>query len=47
MTLAKLKAYSANGAVPSLKRFATELVPIVTAHLNMAKACNPFRLHVT
>lgn len=37
MTLDTLKAYSANGDVPSLKSFATELVPIVTAHLNMAK----------
>ena len=37
-TLDVLKAYSANGDVPSLKSFATELVPIVTAHLNMAKA---------
>lgn len=37
MTLDTLKAYSANGDVPSLKAFATELVPIVTAHLNMAK----------
>lgn len=33
-----LKAYSASGDVPSLKSFATELVPVVTAHLNMAKA---------
>jgi putative membrane protein len=37
MTLDALKAYSASGDVPSLKKFATELVPIVTAHLNMAK----------
>jgi putative membrane protein len=37
MTLDALKAYSASGDVPSLKSFATELVPIVTAHLNMAK----------
>ncbi len=37
MTLGKLKAYSADGEVASLKAFATELVPIVTAHLNMAK----------
>ncbi|MFC0205814.1 DUF4142 domain-containing protein [Novosphingobium soli] len=37
MTLDALKAYSADGDVPSLKAFATELVPIVTAHLNMAK----------
>jgi putative membrane protein len=38
MTLDALKAYSASGDVPSLKSFATELVPIVTAHLNMAKS---------
>lgn len=37
MTLDTLKGYSASGDVPSLKTFATELVPIVTAHLNMAK----------
>ena len=36
-TLDALKAYSANGEVASLKAFATELVPIVTGHLNMAK----------
>ncbi|WP_395396308.1 DUF4142 domain-containing protein (plasmid) [Novosphingobium sp. BL-8A] len=36
-TLDALKAYSASGDVPSLKAFATKLVPIVTAHLNMAK----------
>jgi putative membrane protein len=37
MTLDALKAYSAAGDVASLKSFATELVPVVTAHLNMAK----------
>lgn len=37
MTLDKLRAYAANGAVPSLKSFANEMVPVVTAHLNMAK----------
>lgn len=37
MTLDRLRAYSASGAVPPLKSFATELVPIVTAHLNMAR----------
>ena len=37
MTLDALKAYSASGDVPSLKSFATGLVPTVTAHLNMAK----------
>jgi putative membrane protein len=36
-TLDALKAYSASGDVPSLKTFATGLVPVVTAHLNMAK----------
>ncbi|ANI79070.1 DUF4142 domain-containing protein [Sphingobium sp. EP60837] len=35
-TLEELKAYSSNGDVPSLKAFATALVPIVTGHLNMA-----------
>jgi putative membrane protein len=37
MTLDALKSYSATGEVPSLKAFATELVPIVTSHLDMAK----------
>lgn len=37
-TLAALKVYSADGEVASLKAFAAELVPIVTAHVNMAKA---------
>ena len=37
MTLERLRAYSTTGDVPSLKAFATEMVPIVTAHLNMAK----------
>jgi putative membrane protein len=37
-TLDALKAYSASGEVASLKAFAAEMVPIVTAHLNMAKA---------
>lgn len=37
MTLDALKAYSASGDVPSLKTFATTLIPTVTAHLNMAK----------
>lgn len=36
-TLDAVKAYSASGDVPSLKAFAGELVPVVTAHLNMAK----------
>lgn len=37
MTLDKLKSYAATGDVPSLKAFASSLVPTVTAHLNMAK----------
>lgn len=37
MALDALKAYSANGDVPSLKGLATELVPVVSGHLNMAK----------
>lgn len=36
-TLDALQAYSATGDVPALKGFATEMVPVVTAHLNMAK----------
>lgn len=36
-TLDTLKSYSAAGDVASLKTFATEVVPVVTAHLNMAK----------
>jgi putative membrane protein len=38
MTLDKLKAYAAGGAQAPLKALATELIPVVTAHLNMAKA---------
>lgn len=38
MTLDKLKAYSAAGGQATLKTFATGLIPVVTAHLNMAKA---------
>jgi len=37
-TLDALKAYAATGDSPQLKRFATGLIPTVTAHLNMAKA---------
>ena len=36
-TLDTLKAYAATGDTPALKTFATNLVPIVTAHLNMVK----------
>lgn len=35
--LAALKDYAATGAVPAFKSFANEMVPKVTAHLNMAK----------
>lgn len=37
ITLDTLKAYSATGDVASLKELATKMIPIVTAHLNMAK----------
>ena len=37
-TLDALRAYAATGDAPELKAFASEMVPIVTAHLNMAKA---------
>jgi len=36
-TLDTLKAYAATGDKPALKTFATNLIPIVTAHLNMVK----------
>jgi putative membrane protein len=36
-TVDALKSYAATGDVPALKTFASNLVPIVTAHLNMAK----------
>jgi len=36
-TLDTLKAYAATGDTPALKMFATNLIPIVTAHLNMVK----------
>lgn len=36
-TLDTLKTYAASGDTPSLRTFATALIPIVTAHLNMAK----------
>jgi putative membrane protein len=36
-TLDTLRAYASDGDVSQLKSFATTLVPIVTAHLNMAK----------
>ena len=37
-TLDALKAYAASGDNAQLKTFASEMVPTVTAHLNMAKA---------
>lgn len=37
MTLDALKAYASGGDVPEFKKFASGLVPVVTAHLNMAK----------
>nr|WP_184092070.1 DUF4142 domain-containing protein [Sphingomonas xinjiangensis] len=37
-TLDALKAYSANGEDAQLKAFAAGMIPIVTAHLNMAKS---------
>lgn len=40
-TLDALRAYSANGDVVALKTFATELVPVVAAHLNMVKVLKP------
>jgi putative membrane protein len=33
-----LKSYSETGGVPALKDFATQMVPTVTAHLNMASS---------
>ena len=36
-TLDKMKAYAATGEEPKLKDIATAMVPVVTAHLNMAK----------
>ncbi len=41
MTLSALQDYAATGEVPALKSFATTLVPIVTAHVNMANALKP------
>ncbi len=40
-TLAVLRDYSANGDAASLKGFAAEMVPVVTAHVNMAKSIKP------
>ncbi|QIK77645.1 DUF4142 domain-containing protein [Sphingomonas piscis] len=36
-TLDTLNAYASGGDTPALKSFASGLVPVVTAHLNMAK----------
>lgn len=40
-TLDALRAYSTSGEVPALKTLAGEMVPVVTAHLNMAKGLKP------
>jgi putative membrane protein len=40
-TLDALKAYAASPDVAPLSQFATTMVPIVTAHLNMAKSIKP------
>lgn len=40
-TLDALRAYSTSGDVPALKTLAGEMVPTVTAHLNMAKGLKP------
>ncbi|MES2119788.1 MAG: DUF4142 domain-containing protein [Pseudomonadota bacterium] len=37
-TLDTLNAYAANGDNPKLQAFAREMIPIVSGHLNMAKA---------
>jgi putative membrane protein len=39
--LEALNGYAPAGDVPEFKKFATSLVPTVTAHLNMAKALKP------
>ncbi len=36
-TLDALKGYATTGDTPALKNFASDLIPTVTAHLNMAK----------
>lgn len=36
-----LRAYSTSGEYPALKSFASEMVPTVAAHLNMANALKP------
>lgn len=40
-TLEALRSYAAKPDVPALGEFATQMVPIVTAHLNMAKSLKP------
>lgn len=40
-TLDALRTYAASPDVPALGAFATKLVPIVTAHLNMAQGLKP------
>lgn len=40
-TLAALQSYAVAGDVPPLKSFATEMVPIVSGHLDMARGLKP------
>jgi len=40
-TLDALRAYSTSGDIPALKTLAGGMVPVVTAHLNMAKGLKP------
>ena len=40
-TLDAMRAYAASGDVPALKTLAGEMVPTVTAHLNLAKGLKP------
>lgn len=40
-TLSTLREYSQNGEDATLRTFASNLVPIVTAHLNMARSLKP------
>lgn len=40
-TLSTLREYSENGGDASLRTFAANLVPVVTAHLNMARSLRP------
>lgn len=40
-TLDTLRNYSASGDVPTLRTFADQTIPVVTAHLNLAKGLKP------